>query len=642
MLHIDVETFSSVDLIKCGVYAYAAALDFELLVFAYAFDDDAIRVVDLASGERLPGEVLAALLDETIIKTAFNAQFERTTLAAHLQTRLSPVSWQCTAVQASMLGLPLSLDGVAQVLRLPQQKLREGKDLIRYFSVPCKPTKSNGGRNRNLPAHHPEKWETFKRYCIQDVAVERAIRIKLSNHPISKREQEFYTLDQQINDRGVLIDKDLVSRAIACDRLNREDTFALAQKLTGLPNPNSVAQLKDWLVENGVEVESLSKKTVAELIKENDGDIESLLRLRLQMAKTSIKKYEAMARVVCPDGRVRGLLQFYGANRTGRHAGRLIQIQNLPQNHLPDLGIARALVKQGAFDTLEMLYNVPVLLSELIRTAFIPKPNHRFIVSDFSAIEARVVAWLSGETWVLDTFTSGKGIYEATAARMYGIPEETVVKGHPHYEYRQKGKQACLACGYQGSVGALVAMGADMTEAEMKKLVKSWRTANPNIVQFWYAIEKAAIQAVKKKTSVQVGRIRIYCQSGFLFIELPSKRKLSYAKPRIEHDETFNKEGITFEGIGDNKRWSRIKTYSGKLVENITQAVARDLLMEALTNVSKAGYDIVMHCHDEIIVEAPVGFGSLAEVCAVMGIAPDWAEGLPLKAEGFECSYYKK
>lgn len=641
-LAIDIETFSDVDLVKSGVYAYTASPHFEILLFAYAFDDDSMQIIDIASGEKLPAKIIKALTDENVIKTAFNAQFERTCLSKHLNKRLKANSWQCTAVQAATLGLPLSLDGVAQVLGLNEQKMKEGKDLIRYFSIPCKPTKVNGGRTRNLSYHSVEKWNEFKNYCKRDVEVERAIRRKLSNYYISENEQRNYILDQEINDRGVAVDLTLVSKAMECDRLHKDDTYAMAQKLTGLDNPNSVAQLKQWLLENGVEVDSLSKKTVTNLAKESDGEIERLLNLRLQLAKTSVKKYEAIERAVCPDGRVRGLLQFYGANRTGRWAGRLVQVQNLPQNHIKDLTLARNLVRSGEFNTLELLFDsVPHVLSELIRTAFIPKPNHRFIVADFSAIEARVIAWLAGEKWRMDVFATHGKIYEASASQMFKVPIEEITKTSP---LRQKGKISELALGYGGGVGALTSMGAlemGISEDELQGLVTSWRLANPNITKLWWDIDKTAVKVVKEKTTEVVGRIKIHYESGIMFVTLPSGRKLSYIKPRIEPNR-FERDAVTYEGVGTAKKWERIETYGPKLVENIVQAISRDLLSEAMQNISEKGYDIVMHVHDEVIIEAPMDFGSLKEVCDVMAIAPLWAKGLPLRADGYECDYYRK
>ena len=641
-LAIDIETYSDVDLVRSGVYAYTTSHKFEILLFAYSFDDDEVKVIDLATGETLPNEIILALEDEKIIKTAFNANFERVCLSKYLNKKLSAKSWRCTAVQAASLGLPLSLDGVAQVLGLQKQKMKEGKELIKYFSVPCKPTKSNGERNRNYPHHSLERWEVFKKYCAQDVEVEKAIRKRLQRYPIITSEQEIYVLDQEINDRGILIDTKLVEKSIECDNIHKEDIYAEAQKLTGLENPNSVIQLKQWLLENGVEVESLSKKTVADLAKDAEEDVQRLLNLRTQLSKTSVKKYEAIERALCADKRVRGLLQFYGANRTGRWAGRLVQVQNLPQNHIKDLTLARDLVKNGEFETLDMLFdNVSQVLSELIRTAFIPKENHRFIVADFSAIEARVIAWLAEEKWRLDVFNSHGKIYEASASQMFKIPIEEITKTSP---LRQKGKVSELALGYGGSVGALTAMGAlDMgvKEEELQGLVSKWRQANPNITKLWWDIDKAAIKGVKEKSFEVVGKIKIFYEKGIMFITLPSGRNLSYIKPRLETNK-FGREGITYEGIGATKKWERIETYGPKLVENIVQATARDLLAEAMINVDKKGYEIVMHVHDEIIVEISKDKGSLKEVCDVMAIAPEWAKGLPLRADGFECEYYRK
>lgn len=641
-LGIDLETFSIVDLVKAGVYAYTSAPDFEILLFAYAYDEEEVRLIDLASGEKISDQVLRDLEESKVTKVAFNAQFERTCLSKYLNQQLSPDSWQCTAVQSAILGLPLSLEGVGQVLGLEQQKLREGKDLIRYFSIPCKPTQTNGYRTRNLPHHAPEKWERFKTYCQRDVEVERAIRRKIVKYPIPEKEQKLYILDQQINDRGVQIDPDLVTQAIACDTLHQSETFSEAQSLTGLENPNSVAQLKEWLLNNGVEVDSLSKKAVADLAKESDGEVERLLSLRQQMAKTSIKKYEAMKRAGCPDNRVRGLLQFYGANRTGRWAGRLVQVQNLPQNHLPDLTLARNLLKNGRFVELELLFeSVPNVLSELIRTAFVPKLGHRFIVADFSAIEARVIAWLAGERWRLGVFATHGKIYEASASQMFKVQIEEITKSSP---LRQKGKISELALGYGGSVGALTAMGAlDMgvAEEELKPLVTAWRAANPNITKLWWDIDRAALKAVKEKTLQTVGRIKLEYASGILFITLPSRRKLSYIKPRIEKNK-FGRDGITYEGIGESKRWCRFDTYGPKLVENIVQATARDLLAEAMLSVDRESYKIVMHVHDEVVIEAPTGTGSIEEVCLIMSVPPEWADGLPLRADGYECEYYRK
>ena len=641
-LSIDLETFSDVDLIKCGVYAYADSPAFEVLLFAYSFDGGETRVIDLAQGEELPEEVVEAVFDGSVVKTAFNANFERTCLSKHFGRYLPPDSWHCSAIQAAMLALPRSLEDVGAVLGLDEQKMREGKELIRYFCVPCKPTKANGGRRRNLPCHAPEKWELFKTYCMRDVDVEKSIRRKLCKFPIPEGEMELYRLDQRINDRGVLVDMGLVRQAVKCECLHKEVVTRRAYELTGLENPNSVAQLKGWLGENGVEAESLSKKAVAEMIEESDGEVEELLRLRLLMAKTSVKKYEAMERSVCSDGRVHGLLQFYGANRTGRWAGRLVQVQNLPQNHIEDLELARRLVREGRFEDVEMLYDsTPNVLSELIRTAFVAEPGCRFVVADFSAIEARVLAWLAGERWRLEVFSSHGKIYEASASAMFHVPIEEVTKGSP---LRQKGKIAELGLGYGGAAGALVSMGAldmGLSEDDLPSLVAAWRRANPHITQFWWDVDKAAVGAVTKRTVTRAGRIGFEYRSGILFVTLPSGRKLAYVRPRMAVNK-FGREGLTYEGILENKKWGRIETYGPKLVENIVQGTARDLLAEAMLRVERKGYPIVMHCHDEIIAEVPEGNGSVEEMCEVMAVRPSWAEGLPLRADGYECPFYQK
>lgn len=642
ILAIDIETYSDVDLIKCGAYAYADSLAFEVLLFAYKFDDEDTRIVDLAQGEELPEKVKEAVFDVAVVKTAFNANFERICLSKYFGVRLSPESWHCSAVQAALLALPRSLEDVGVLLGLERQKLKEGRDLIHYFCVPCKPTKSNGDRTRNLPVHATERWELFKTYCIRDVDVEYAIRKKLKNFPVPEREMELYRLDQKINDRGVLVDKELVRQAVSGDLIHKEIVTKRAYELTGMENPNSVAQMKDWLNEQGVEVKSLAKKAVRELIQESEGKMQEVLKLRLLMAKTSVKKYEAMERSVCLDGRVHGLLQFYGANRTGRWAGRLVQVQNLPQNHLPDLELARKLVKNGRFEEVELLYeSIPNVLSELIRTAFIPMEGCRYLVADFSAIEARVLAWLSEEQWRLEVFATHGKIYEASASAMFHVPIEEVTKGSP---LRHKGKISELALGYGGAAGALISMGAlDMgiKEEELSSLVSTWRKANPHITQFWWEVDKAAIQAVTEKKRTQAGRIVFEYRSGILFVILPSGRKLSYVKPRMEMNQ-FDRRGLTYEGIGENKKWCRIETYGPKLVENIVQGTARDLLAEAMLRVDKAGYEIVMHCHDEIIAEVPEGEGSVEELCRLMAVPPVWADGLPLRADGYECSFYKK
>lgn len=641
-LSIDIETYSDVDLTKCGVYAYVDSPNFTVLLFAYAFDDEETKIVDLACGEKLPAEVLEALTDGSVIKTAFNAAFERTCLSRYLNTPLSPASWQCTAVQSAMLALPLSLDGVGEVLDIRRKKLKEGTDLVRYFSIPCKPTKTNEGRTRNLPEHSSEKWELFKTYCIRDVDAEREIRWKLRNFQIPESEMELYRLDQEINDRGIMVDRDLVSHAVECDLQYKDMVTAQAYELTGLNNPNSVTQIKEWLMDRGVEVESLDKKSVKGLIPETDGEVLEVLKLRLLMAKTSIKKYEAIERSVCSDGRVHGLLQFYGANRTGRWAGRLVQVQNLPQNHLADLALARSLIKQGRYEDVDLLFDsVPGVLSELIRTAFVPKPGTRFIVADFSAIEARVLAWFSGEKWRLDVFASHGKIYEASASAMFGVPIEEITKGSP---LRQKGKIAELALGYGGSVGALTSMGAldmGLTEEELPILVNQWRSANPHITKFWWDVDAAATSAVREKKEMVVGKVCFSYKSGILFITLPSGRKLSYIKPRLDTNK-FGREGLTYEGIGESKKWLRIETYGPKLVENIVQATSRDLLALAMLRLRNSGFEIVMHIHDEAVLEVSEGYSSVEDICRIMSVAPEWATGLPLRADGYECDFYKK
>ena len=641
-LGIDIETYSDVDLQKCGVYAYTDSPAFEILLFAYAFDDEDVSIVDVVQGESLPDRVMEALTDDSIVKTAFNAAFERTCIARHYNLTLAPSGWQCTAVQSAMLALPASLDGVGEVLDIQQKKLKEGKDLVRYFSMPCKPTKANSGRTRNMPEDAPEKWELFKSYCIRDVEAEREIRYKLRNYPIPEGEQLLYQMDQEINDRGILVDQMLVDHAVTCDTEYREQVTKRAYELSGLENPNSPAQIKDWLADRGVQVDSLSKKAVAGLIKETDGEVLEMLKLRLLMAKTSVKKYEAIKRSVCSDGRVHGLLQFYGANRTGRWAGRLVQVQNLPQNHLEDLSLARDLVKGGDYEMLDLLYDsVPGVLSELIRTAFIPKPGRRFIVADFSAIEARVLAWLSGENWRLETFKEGGDIYCASASKMFGVP---VVKHGENGHLRQKGKISELALGYGGSTGALTAMGAiDMgiPEEELPELVSQWRAANPHITKFWWDVDAASMKAVKEKTTVTCGNLTFSYRAGMLFITLPSGRRLSYVKPRLETNR-FGRAAITYEGVGESKKWMRIETYGAKLTENIVQATARDLLAQAMLRLRAAGYKIVMHVHDEAVCEVPEGVSSVEEVCRIMSEVPSWAAGLPLNADGYECAFYKK
>ena len=645
-LSCDIETFSDVDLIRCGVYKYADSPNFEMLLFAYAADDGDVHIIDIAGGEELPEKIIQAIKSDTVVKTAYNAQFERVCLSRYLKLPegeyLNPQSWYCTAVQAAELALPLSLADVGSVLGLERQKMTEGKELIKYFCVPCKPTKSNGNRTRNRPCHDINKWETFKKYCMRDVDVERQIADKLKMYPIRDEEHRLYVLDQIINDRGVLVDSELAEQAVKLNSIQTTVAVEQAYMITGLENPNSVTQLKQWLKENGVEIESLSKKAVKSLADETDGDVSEMLKLRLLMAKTSVKKYEAVIRSVCSDNRVHGMMRFCGANRTGRWSGNILQPQNLPQNHLPDLTLARDIVKDGDFEMLDMMFgNVPNVLSELIRTILIPKPNHRFIVADFSAIEARVLAWIAGEQWRIDTFKNGGDIYCASASKMFKVPVE---KHGVNGELRQKGKISELACGYGGSVGALKNMGAvemGVQENELQGLINDWRNANPHIVRFWYEVGNAAMKAIKEKTTVPLGKLVFAYERGILFIRLPSGRRLSYIKPRIGTNR-FGGDSITYMGINSAKKWDRLETFGGKLTENIVQGTARDLLANALINAANAGYDTVFHVHDEIICEVPNGYGSVDELCRLMCIKTDWADGLPLNADGFECEYYKK
>lgn len=642
MLAIDIETYSDVDLISCGVYKYSSSPHFEILLIAYSVDDEETVCIDMANGEEPPKEFIEMLFDDTVTKTAFNANFERTCFSNYYQHSFRPEAWRCTAVQAAMLALPLSLEGVGAVLGLDKQKMTEGKELIKYFCSPCKATKSNGGRTRNLPKDAPEKWRQFKTYCIRDVDVEKQIRQRLAKFPIPKSEQEIYCLDQRINDRGIMVDRNLVNHAVACDLLYKETATARVYELTGLENPNSVSQLKLWLKEKGLEVDSLAKDTVKDLSMKAEGDVQEVLKLRLATSKTSVKKYEAIDRSVCAENRVHGLLQFYGANRTGRWAGRLVQIHNLPQNHLPDLELARALVSEGRYEEVELFYeSTPNVLSELIRTAFVAKPGCRFIISDYSAIEARVLAWLAGEEWRLQVFETHGKIYEASASAMFHVPIEEITKTSP---LRQKGKISELALGYGGAVGALTSMGAlkmGLTEEELPGLVSTWRSANPHITAFWWAVDEAAITAVRDKKPSKVGRVSFEYKSGILFVTLPSGRKLSYVKPRMMMNK-FGREGLTYEGIGESKKWMRLETYGPKLVENIVQAASRDILAEAMLRLEKEGFDIVCHVHDEVVLEVPDGKSSVEEVNEIMAVNPVWTEGLPLKAAGFESPFYKK
>ena len=640
-LAIDIETYSDVSLPDCGVHRYAASEQFEILLFAYSLNDEPTQIIDLASGEKIPDEIMESLTDDSVIKTAYNAAFERNCINRFFGLSLKPEGWRCTLVQASMLSLPLSLEGVGEALNLDKKKMSEGKDLIRYFCMPCKPTKANGGRTRNLPSDAPEKWELFKTYCIRDVDVEKQIRNKLAKFPIPDREQKLYCMDQRINDRGIMVDQELIGHAVACDLLYKETVTKKAYEISGLENPNSVSQLKDWLNEKGIEVNSLAKAAVEELVENTQGDVAEMMKLRLAMSKTSVKKYEAMERSVCPDGRVHGLLQFYGANRTGRWAGRLVQIHNLPQNHMEDLELARSLVKEGRYDLVELLYDsIPDVLSELIRTAFVAKPGCRFIVSDFSAIEARVMGYLAGEGWVMEEFRGAGKIYEQTASKMFHIPIEEITKGSP---YRARGKVASLACQYGGAEGALISMGAlnFVEEEELKGLVQSWRTANPHIVNYWYEIDGAVKAAVKERKMTKVGMVTVYYQSGMLKIALPSGRVLSYVRPRMTVNR-FGSESVSYEGVGTNRKWTRIESYGAKFCENIVQATARDVLAEAMLSLEKKGFDIVCHIHDEVVLEVPEGTSSVEEVNEIMAVCPDWCEGLPLKAAGFESPFYKK
>ena len=646
VLSIDLETYSDIDLSTCGVYRYVEG-DFHILLFAYAFDDEDVHVVDLACGEELPQDVRDAVFDPAIIKAAWNAQFERTCLSQFFGTRLSPDSWQCSMVWAASLSLPLKLKTAAEVLKTGEQKDDAGERLIKYFSVPCRPTKSNGGRTRNLPEHAPEDWERFKSYCKQDVRTERDIRHKLEALLLKESEWDFYHMDQRINDRGVLIDKVLVEQAITCDLILSEEMSRKAYELTGLENPNSVSQLKGWLEERGIAIDSLGKKDVAAMIREIDKnglDQEALdmLKLRLQMAKSSVKKYQAADRYICKDGRAHGLFQFSGANRTQRWAGRGIQLQNLPQNHISTLDEARDLVKMGCFDMVESIYgNTPDILSQLIRTMLIAKPGCIFTIVDFSAIEARVLAWLAGETWRLDAFKRGEDIYCASASQMFGVP---VVKHGVNGELRQKGKVAELACGYGGAAGALISMGAldmGLKESELPDIIDSWRTANPKIVQFWWDVESAAMETVKDHKERTVRRVGFQFHANTLWLVLPSGRKLAYIKPKLQPNR-FGRMAITYEGLNAANKWARGETYSGKITENITQATARDLLAEAMWRLEQAGLDIVGHVHDEVILEVPKDSITVDEVCAIMNQNPKWAEGLPLASAGYTGPHYFK
>ena len=656
-MSIDLETYSDVDISKCGAYKYAESENFEILLFGVSIDGGDVQVFDLACGDTIPDDILAALSDYTVTKWAFNANFERICLSNWLRKHhpahfkgysipedpaskyLDPASWKCTMIWSAYMGLPLSLEGVGAVLKLQDQKMKEGKDLIKYFCCPCKPTKVNGGRTRNLPEHAPDKWETFKTYNKRDVDVEMAIKQRLSKFPVPDFVWEEYHLDQEINDRGIMLDMDVVENAIAFDEKSKAELMIAMQNITNLDNPNSVVQMKQWLSDNGIEAESLGKKDVAAMIKDTAGDVAAALKLRLQLAKSSVKKYQAMQNAVCKDGRAHGMFQFYGANRSGRWAGRLIQLQNLPQNHMNDLADARELVRTGDYDSLELLYDdIPDTLSQLIRTAFIARPGYKFVVSDYSAIEARVLAYLAGETWRSKVFAEGKDIYSASASQMFGVPVE---KHGINSHLRQKGKIAELALGYGGSVGALISMGAldmGLTEDELQPLVDSWRASNPNITAFWWNVDNAVKTAIKMKVPTEVNGIKFLCRSGMLFIKLPSGRTLSYVKPRIGENR-FGGESVTYEGIGSTKKWERIESYGPKFVENIVQAVSRDLLCFAMRNLSHCF--ICGHVHDELIIECSQDV-DYKSICNIMSRSPDWMPDILIRGDGYETPFYKK
>ena len=660
-ISIDLETYSDIDISKCGAYKYAESDNFEILLFGVSIDGGPVTVYDLACGEQIPEEILAALTDESVTKWSFNASFERICLSNWLKRHhqehffgysipddpaskyLDPSSWKCTMIWSAYMGLPLSLEGVGAVLKLQDQKLKEGKDLIRYFCTPCKPTKANGGRTRNLPRHDGEKWIRFKEYNRRDVEVEMAIQKRLSKYPVPDFLWDEYHLDQEINDRGIMLDMQVVENAIAFDEKSKSSLMLSMQNITNLDNPNSVAQMKQWLSDQGVEMESLGKKEVAQFVKDSggnaNGSIMEALKLRLQLAKSSVKKYQAMQNAVCNDGRAHGMFQFYGANRSGRWAGRLIQLQNLPQNHMPDLADARAIVRSGDYDIIQLLYDdIPDTLSQLIRTAFVPRSGYKFIVSDFSAIEARVLAYLAGETWRSKVFAEGKDIYCASASQMFGVPVE---KHGVNSHLRQKGKIAELALGYGGSVGALKSMGAlemGLTEEELQPLVNSWRATNPMITAFWWDIDRAVKTTIRQRIQTEVRGIRFFYKSGMLFIKLPSGRLLSYVKPRIGENQ-YGGESVTYEGVGSTKKWERIESYGPKFVENIVQAVSRDILCYAMKTLRHCF--IVGHVHDELIIECSPNV-DLNVICKQMGRSPDWMPDILLRADGYETQFYKK
>ena len=638
-LSIDIETYSDVDLSKCGVYKYASSSAFEVLLFGYAADGGDVRVVDLACGEQIPEEVISALADTSVTKWAFNAMFERVCLSNFLGEWLEPEGWHCTMVWSATLGLPLSLESAGAALGLEKQKLTEGKDLIRYFCVPCKPTKANGGRMRNLPEHDREKWRRFKAYNLRDVETEMLIQKRLSNFPVPDAIWEEYHLDQEINDRGIGVDMELVRQAIAMDARSRERLTDALQELTGLENPNSVQQMKQWLADHGLETDTLGKKAVAELVKTAPEPLREVLSLRQQLAKSSVKKYTAMENAVCADSRAHGMFQFYGANRTGRFSGRLIQLQNLPQNHMSDLAQARALVRGGNYEALSVLYgDIPDTLSQLIRTAFVPQDGRKFIIADFSAIEARVIAWFAGERWRLKVFEDGGDIYCASASQMFHVPVE---KHGVNGDLRQKGKIAELALGYGGSVGALKSMGAlemGLAEEELQPLVDAWRGSNPMITQFWWDVDRAVKDCIRQRVPTETHGLRFDYRSAMIFITLPSGRRLAYVKPRIGENQ-FGGESVTYMGVGGTKKWERLESYGPKFVENIVQGTARDILCYAMQTLKNCS--IVAHVHDEIIIEADRRM-SLSAVCEQMGRTPPWAKGLKLRADGYECEFYQK
>ncbi len=647
-MSIDLETYSDADIKKSGVYRYVESQVFEILLFAVSINGSPVKVYDLASGDVLPDNIIYALVDDAVTKWAFNAAFERICLSEYLRQEkpelmkdhyLNPDSWKCSMIWSAYMGLPLSLEGVGCVLGLEEQKLKEGKELIRYFCVPCKPTKTNGGRTRNLPVHNMEKWELFKAYNQRDVEVEMSIQQKLHKFPVPDFVWEEYHTDQRINDRGIALDWQVVENAIQIDAVSKEELLSAMKKITGLENPNSVLQMREWLLDHGVETDSLDKKAVASLMKDVSPEVHEVLMLRQQSAKSSVKKYQAMENVVCEDGRVHGMFQFYGANRSGRWAGRLIQLQNLPQNHMPDLEDARGLVKNGDYEALSMLYDsVPNVLSELIRTAFVPKDGCKFVLADFSAVEARVLSWLSREEWRTEVFRNNGDIYCASASAMFGVPvEKQGVNSH----LRQKGKIAELALGYGGSVGALKSMGAldmGLKEEKLQPLVDMWRQSNPNIVQFWWDVDRTVKYAVKGRTTSETHGIQLSYQSGMLFIKLPSGRRLCYVKPKMGENQ-FGGEAVTYEGVGATKKWERIESYGSKFVENIVQAISRDLLCYSMKMLQ--GYEICAHVHDEVIVECGMDV-EVETVCDLMGQVPAWVKGLELRADGYETRFYRK